>query len=80
VLERVGGVNQVRNGVWCVLLCGEREVGVSIYRCGSKTSRWAELFCVGSVETPLGPVQSPTGQTDSQSASQTSRLQFRLVS
>jgi hypothetical protein len=24
VRERVGSVSQVRNGVWCVLLCGER--------------------------------------------------------
>jgi hypothetical protein len=34
-----------------VLLCG-REVGVSIYRWGSKTSRWAELFYAGPVEPP----------------------------
>jgi hypothetical protein len=29
VCERVGGVSQVRNGVWVVLLCGER--GMSEY-------------------------------------------------
>jgi hypothetical protein len=34
----VGGVSQVRNEIWCVLLCEGREVGVSIYRWGSKTS------------------------------------------
>jgi hypothetical protein len=38
-----------------------REVGVSIYRCGSKTSHWAELFCAGPVELPLGSIQPPTG-------------------
>jgi hypothetical protein len=75
----VGGVSQVRNGVWCVLLCGG-EVGVSIYRWGSKTSRWAELFYVGSVEPSPGSVQLPSGQPDSQSRSQTGRLQVRLVS
>jgi hypothetical protein len=69
----VGGFSQVRNGVWCVLLCGG-EVGVSIYRCGSKSSRWAKLFYAGPVELPLGPVQPPSGQTDSQSASQIGRL------
>jgi hypothetical protein len=31
-----------------------REVGVSIYRWGSKTSRWAELFYVGPVQPPRG--------------------------
>jgi hypothetical protein len=36
VCERVGGVLQVRNGVWVVLLCVGREVGVSIYRWSSK--------------------------------------------
>jgi hypothetical protein len=36
VCERVGGVLQVRNGVWVVLLCVWREVGVSIYRWNSK--------------------------------------------
>jgi hypothetical protein len=35
-----GGVYQVRNKIWCVLLCGGREVGVSICRWGSKTSRF----------------------------------------
>jgi hypothetical protein len=30
VRERVGGILQVRNGVWVVLLCVGREVGVSI--------------------------------------------------
>jgi hypothetical protein len=30
----------------------ERQVGVSIYRWSSKTSRWAELFCAGPVELP----------------------------
>jgi hypothetical protein len=36
-----------------------REVGVSIYRRGSKTSRLAELLCGRSVEPPLGPIQPP---------------------
>jgi hypothetical protein len=48
-----------------------REVGVSIYRCVSKTRRWAKLFYAGPVEPPLGSVQPPTSQTDSQSVSQT---------
>ena len=43
VWERVGGVSQVRNGLQIVLSLG-REVGVSIYRWGSKTSRFW-LFC-----------------------------------
>jgi hypothetical protein len=34
-----------------------REVGVSIYRWGFKTSRWADFGCGGPVEPPLGPVQ-----------------------
>jgi hypothetical protein len=25
VRERVGGVSQVRNGVWCMFLCGEER-------------------------------------------------------
>jgi hypothetical protein len=32
--------------------CMGREVGVSIYRWGSQTSRWAELFCTGPVQPP----------------------------
>jgi hypothetical protein len=39
VCERVGGVSQVRNGVWCMLLyMWRREIGVSIYRWSTKTS------------------------------------------
>jgi hypothetical protein len=34
-----------------------REVGVSIYRWGVKTSRWVDFGCGGPVEPPLGPVQ-----------------------
>jgi hypothetical protein len=34
--------------------CVGREIGVSIYRCGSKTSRWTELSCVGPVEPSPG--------------------------
>ena len=37
--------------------CVGREVGVSIYRWGFKTSRWADFGCGGPVEPPLGPVQ-----------------------
>jgi hypothetical protein len=55
----VGGVLQVRNGVWVVLSCVGREVGVSIYRWGFKTSRWADFGYGGPVELPLGPVQPP---------------------
>jgi hypothetical protein len=29
--------------------CVGREVGVILYRCGSKTSHFAELFCAGPV-------------------------------
>ena len=36
-----------------------REVEVSIYRRGFKTSRWANFGCGGPVEPPLGPVQPP---------------------
>jgi hypothetical protein len=36
-----------------------REVGVSIYRRGFKTSRWADFGCGEPVEPPLGPVQPP---------------------
>jgi hypothetical protein len=36
VWERVGSVLQVRNGVWVMLSCVGREVGVSIYRWSSK--------------------------------------------
>jgi hypothetical protein len=53
----VGGVLQVRNGVWVMLSCVGREVGVSIYRWGFKTSRWADFGCGEPVELPLGPVQ-----------------------
>jgi hypothetical protein len=42
----------------CSLVLG-REVGVSIYRWGFKTSRWADFGCGGLVELPLGPVQLP---------------------
>jgi hypothetical protein len=34
-----------------------REVGVSIYRWGSKPRRCTRLFCGRPVEPPLGPVQ-----------------------
>jgi hypothetical protein len=39
--------------------CVGREVGVSIYRWGFKTSRWTGFGCGGPVEPPLGPVQPP---------------------
>jgi hypothetical protein len=39
--------------------CVGREVGVSIYRWGFKTSGWADFGCGGPVELPLGPVQPP---------------------
>jgi hypothetical protein len=57
----VGGVLQVRNGVWVVLFCGERGRSdrVSIYRWGFKTSRWTDFGYGGPVEPPLGPVQPP---------------------
>jgi hypothetical protein len=42
VCERVGGVLQVRNGVWVVLSCVWREVGVSIYR-------WSSKLAVGQI-------------------------------
>jgi hypothetical protein len=42
-----------------MLFCEGREIGAGIYRWGSKTSCWAELFCAGPVEPPLGPVQPP---------------------
>ena len=42
----------------CSLVLG-REVGVSIYRWGFKTSRWADFGCGGPVELPLVPVQLP---------------------
>jgi hypothetical protein len=42
VWERVGGVLQVRNGVWVVLLCVGREVGVSIYK-------WSSKLAVGQI-------------------------------
>jgi hypothetical protein len=54
----VGGVSQVRNGVWVMLYSG-REVGVSIYRWGFKTRCWTDFGCGGPVEPPLGPVQPP---------------------
>jgi hypothetical protein len=47
-----------------------REVGVSIYRWGFKTSRWTDFGCGGPVEPPLGPVQPP-GQSVCQSDWQT---------
>jgi hypothetical protein len=59
VCERVGGVSQVGNRVQIVLLCGEREVGVSIYRWGFKTRCWTDFGCGGPVEPPLRPVQPP---------------------
>jgi hypothetical protein len=40
--ERVGGVLQVRNGVWVVHLCVGREVEVSIYR-------WSSKLAVGQI-------------------------------
>jgi hypothetical protein len=43
----VRGVLQVRNGVWVVLSRVGREVGVSIYRWGFKTNRWADFGCGG---------------------------------
>ena len=36
-----------------------REVGVSIYRWGFKTSRWADFGYGGPIELPLGLVQPP---------------------
>jgi hypothetical protein len=39
--------------------CVGREVGVSLYRCGFKTSCWTDFGCGGPVEPPLGPVQPP---------------------
>jgi hypothetical protein len=45
VRERVGGVLQVRNGVWVVLLCLGREIGVSIYR-------WSSKLVVGQIFLP----------------------------
>jgi hypothetical protein len=41
----VGGVLQVRNGVWVVLLCMGREVGESIYR-------WSSKLVVGKIFLP----------------------------
>jgi hypothetical protein len=55
--------------------CVGREIGVSIYRWGFKTSRWTDFGCGGPVESPqrLG-----LGQADSQAVCQTGRLQVRL--
>jgi hypothetical protein len=49
----VGGVSQVRNGVQVVLFYGER-VGVSIYRWGSKTRRWADFAVEDWLNCPRG--------------------------
>jgi hypothetical protein len=38
----VGGVSQVRNGVWVVLTAVGREVGESIYR-------WSSKLAVGQI-------------------------------
>jgi hypothetical protein len=67
----MGDARDVREREWEVFLklerefgacsCVGREVGVSIYRWGSKTSRLAKLFCPGPVESPLGPVELPLG-------------------
>jgi hypothetical protein len=38
----VGGVLQVRNGVWVMLLCVGREAGVSIYK-------WSSKLAVGQI-------------------------------
>jgi hypothetical protein len=46
VCERVGGVFKLEME-FGACSCVVREVGVSIYRWGSKTSRWAELFYAG---------------------------------
>jgi hypothetical protein len=42
-----------------MLSCVGRDVGVSIYRWGFKTSRWVDFGCGEPVELPLGPVQLP---------------------
>jgi hypothetical protein len=48
----VGGVSQVTNGFQVVLIFLGREVGVSIYRWGSKTSHWAEFNGEGRLNRP----------------------------
>ena len=70
--ERVGGVSQVRNGVQ-VMLCLEREVGVSIYRWGFKTSRWADFAVENRLNHPR------TGSTPWKTASLTDIPLVRLV-
>jgi hypothetical protein len=52
VCERMGGVSQVTNRVWCVLLCGG-EVEVSIYRWSIKTSRLGFSAQKGAVQPPV---------------------------
>jgi hypothetical protein len=71
VWERVGGVLQVRNGVWVVLLCVGREVGVSIFR-------WSSKLAVGQIFLPETGWTAP-GKPGSLSASLTGRLTRRLT-
>jgi hypothetical protein len=63
VCERVGVVSQVRNGVEVVLFFFRREVGVSIYRWGFKTSRWADFFGEDRLNRPWSDCQ-PVCQSD----------------
>jgi hypothetical protein len=75
VWERMGGVLQVRNGVWVVLFCVGKEVGVSIYRWGFKISRWADFLPETGWTTP-----SRSGRLyASLTVSLTGRLTYRLT-
>jgi hypothetical protein len=71
VRERVGGVLQVRNRVWVVLLCVGREVGVSIYR-------WSTKLAVGQIFLSETGCTAP-GRSGRLSASLTVRLTGRLT-
>jgi hypothetical protein len=71
VWERVGGVSQVRNGVWVVLFCEGREVGVSIYR-------WSSKLAVGQIFLPETGWTAP-GMTGILFTSLTIRLTGRLT-
>jgi hypothetical protein len=54
----VGGVLQVRNGVWVVLFAMGREVGGSIYKWSSKLVV-GRFFCLRPVEPPPRAVEPP---------------------
>jgi hypothetical protein len=73
----VGGVSHARNGVQIMLSCG-REVGVSIYRRGFKTSCWADFSRENRLNRPWSDGQ-PVCQSDWQTTAQSGQVDQNLL-